>query len=194
MLPRIAELLPPAHDILPQVQRPGRKHLRRRAIRPAEPVLNNIHDHIRHLPGHERLVLRIGKEVGKVRLQVRPQPGAEKVVERILPRERERAGIKRTVGVQIRAHAPEEVEQARLVVADGLLKALVVDPRHELVLVRKVPVERAAVDLRGRAQIGHGDVREVAPEHELLETLGEHFFRCGFAHGGRPLPVFLPPV
>jgi hypothetical protein len=115
-------------------------------------------------------------------------------VERILPRERERAGIKRAVGIQIRAHAPEEVEQARLIVADGLLKALVVDPRHELVLVRKVPVERAAVDLRGRAQIGHGDVREVAPEHELLETLGEHFFRCGFAHGGRPLPILLPPV
>ena len=90
--------------------------------------------------------------------------------------------------------AGEEVEQPRLIVADRLLEAVFVDPRHELVLVRKVPVERAPVDLRGRAQIGHGDVREVAPEHELLETLGEHFFRCGFAHGGRPLPMLLPPV
>lgn len=115
-------------------------------------------------------------------------------MERILPRERERAGIKRAVGVQIRAHAPEEVEQARLIVADGLLKALVIDPRHELVLVRKVPVKRAAVDLRGRAEVGHGDVRKVTPEHKLLETLGEHFFRCGFAHGAAPLPMLLPPV
>ena len=69
----------------------------------------------------------------------------------------------------------------------GLLKALVVDPRHELVLVREVPVERAAVDLRIRAQVGHGDVRQIVPEHAALEALGDHFFRCGFAHGGRLL-------
>lgn len=81
VLPRIAEFLPPAHDVLPQVQRPGRKHLRRRTIRPAEPVLNDVHDHIRHFSGHERLGLRVRKEVGKIRLQVRPQPSAEKVVE-----------------------------------------------------------------------------------------------------------------
>ena len=104
-----------------------------------------------------------------------------------MPRERECAGVKRAVGIQIRAHAAEEVEQPRLIVADRLLEAVFVDPRHELVLVREVPVERAAVDLRVRAQVGHGDVRQVVPEHAALEALGDHFFRRGLAHGGRLL-------
>ena len=115
------------------------------------------------------------------------QPAAEKVAERVLPRERECAGVKRAVSVQIRAHAAEEVEQPRLIVADRLLEAVFVDPRHELVLIREVPVERAAVDLRVRAQVGHGDVRQIVPEHAALEALGDHFFRCGFAHGGHLL-------